>query len=76
MSVTDIQYAHLSNDLFWTAYHHDGDHFEKMSWTGYNDAYWWHNVAPTEQFLIKACKCGKKFKLNIDEQIVTEVLPL
>lgn len=70
---TEVKHDRLSNDLSWSVYHRDGDHFEKVSWTGYNDNYWWQNVAPTEQFLIRACKCGKKFKLDPDEQTVMEL---
>jgi hypothetical protein len=63
--LTDIKYSHLGNDLFWTAYHHKGsDHFEKITWTGYNDSYWWSNVADTEQFTVRQCTCGDSFKLD------------
>lgn len=71
--VTELKYDHLSNDLFWSVYHVDADnHFEKIRWTGYNDGYWWQNVSATEEFLVKECKCGKKFRLHIDDRSVSE----
>lgn len=71
--VTQMKYSHLSNDLYWTVYHHNGDHFERNTWTGYNDGYWWQNVAHTEDFLNHTCKCGAVLRLNIEDQTV-EVL--
>ena len=71
--VTEIKHEKLSNDLFWTAYHSDGDHFERLSWSGYNDGFWWQNVEPTDQFKIRKCKCGKSFRLNEGNTKATEV---
>lgn len=73
--VTEVQYQSLGNDLFWTAYHREGSHFERLSWSGYNDGFWWHNVEPTDQFKVTKCKCGKEFRLNEGNKEATELQP-
>lgn len=63
------------NDLHWE-YSHMGDdnHFEFIRWTGYDDAYWWGQVAKTQR--VQACpKCGAKFELNYSTNEVKELTP-
>ena len=51
----------LGRDLYWSICHSNFD--EILRWSGYNDAYWWNNVAPSEQFQIREHK-GKFYKLD------------
>ena len=48
-----------SRDLFWS-YFIDG---KTCRWTGYDDNYWWTNVAISDQFQIRKHK-DKYYKLN------------
>lgn len=61
------RFSQLSNDLFWSIYVNG----ETIRWIGYNDAYWWNNVAKTDQFLIKESG-GKKYQLNPESDEITE----
>lgn len=56
-------HSQLSNDLFWDKWVIDED--ELLRWSGYDDHYWWQNVATTDQFQIRTGKkTGKKYRLN------------
>lgn len=64
----------LGNDLFWTWYHLDFSndrHMQKISWTGYNDHYWWNKVAPQQN--TQSCSCGKKFRIDFETNEVEEI---
>ena len=50
----------LSNDLYW-AFYRSGH--STLRWSGYNDAYWWNNVAKSDGFQIRQ-NGGHTFKLN------------
>lgn len=65
----------LRNDLFWDFNEYDltTSHFHKVKWTGYNDNYWWNNVATQEGYNIKKCECGKSFQLNYNNNEVEEL---
>ena len=39
-------FSKLRNDLFWEYLHYENCEFFWCKWTGYNDEYWWNNVAP------------------------------
>lgn len=48
-----------SRDLFWSIFI-DG---KTISWSGYDDDYWWKNVSITNQFRMKEHN-GKRYYLN------------
>lgn len=54
----ESKFQQLRNDLFWYFYDWD-DEGKKYSWQGYNDAYWWKNVATSDQWQIRG-----KYRLN------------
>lgn len=60
----------VSNDLFWEFYDDIAD--ERLTWFGYDDAYWWNNFSNTDQFQIKNI-----YRLNphTNEVTMTEPLP-
>lgn len=69
------EFDQLNNDLFWTFWHSEWDmskpegskhHFSKIKWTGYNDDFWWSNIATKEGQNVRQCECGKKFALDYD----------
>lgn len=49
------RFQQIRKDLFWEIF--DGKDFVK--WSGYDDTFWWYNVANTEQFQVRG-----KYKLN------------
>lgn len=53
----NARFQQLRNDLFWSIF--DLDENKSIRWTGYNDAYWWNNVATSDQFQIRG-----KYRLN------------
>jgi hypothetical protein len=64
------------NDMFWDFHKIDCDNgFElvKVKWTGYNDEFWWNNVAPTEEAQVKVGSNGRKYKINFRTCEVVEV---
>jgi hypothetical protein len=62
-------FERLSRDLYWT-YWHEG---ERVSWSGYDDAYWWDRVSTTEQSSIRTLKSGKKLRVDFKTNAVFEV---
>ncbi len=60
------RFQQLSNDLFWEVF--DGEKFIK--WQGYNDAYWWDNVAKSDTFQVRG-----NFRLDPETDIVTITAP-
>ena len=51
------RFQQLRNDLFWEIFDREQGKFIK--WMGYDDSYWWNNVAKSEQFQVRG-----KYKLN------------
>jgi hypothetical protein len=72
---THIGYAevdHLSNDIFFSIYILGEN--ETLRWTGYNDAYWWNKVAPTDQFqILTMVRTGNRYRLNPQSREVTRI---
>ena len=60
------EFDKLSRDLFWSIYTPDG---ELIRWSGYDDNYWWYNVAHTEKFTDRKDNKGNIWRLdaNTDE---------
>lgn len=52
------RFEKLRNDLFWYFYDWN-DNGKRYSWQGYDDAYWWNEVAKTDQFQVRG-----KYRLN------------
>lgn len=48
-----------SRDLFWSIF--EGG--KTCRWSGYDDDYWWNNVANTEQFQVREHE-GRRYRLN------------
>jgi hypothetical protein len=84
MEEKKLEFDQLSNDLFWKFRCSCEDKEKQKNWglsfapktehkiVGYNDKYWWDNVAPTLTEI--TCKCGmgmtrmkNKDKFNIVE---------
>lgn len=67
---------HISrNDMFWERYFHDmvTGEFVKLRWTGYNDSFWWDNVAPTEQARVRKGSNGKSYRIDFNTNDVWEI---
>lgn len=47
----NARFQKLYNDLFWEIY--DSKQQKLIKWSGYNDDYWWQNVAVSDQFQIR-----------------------
>ena len=46
----------------------------RVKWSGYNDANWWTNVAPTDQARIRTMPCGRRFEINFETCEVFELI--
>ena len=65
----------LGNDLFWEYNFFDlSRKFVQLRWTGYNDAFWWNNVAPTEQARMVNGSNGKRYRIDFQTRKVFELL--
>ncbi|MCK9593602.1 MAG: hypothetical protein M0Q91_16485 [Methanoregula sp.] len=80
-----VEFSQSGNDLSWTWWCTDYNcvhnnvtdcdvSCQRQYWSGYNDMFWWRNVSITAQFLIKTCKCGKLFLLDIQKNVVYEIV--
>ena len=58
-----------NNDLYWNI-SIDGI---KLEWIGYNDTFWWQNVATSEEHQIRNIG-ERKFKIDFRTNIVEEIL--
>lgn len=75
------EFRQLSNDLFWnfckSIETDKGYEYFITTWTGYNDANWWNNVAPLKQARISTVigdkGTVKVFKINFKTCEVEEV---
>lgn len=67
---------HSRNDLFWEMYFLDmcTGEFVKLCWIGYNDDFWWNNVAPTEQARVRKSENGKSYRIDFDTNEVYEII--
>jgi hypothetical protein len=57
-----------SNDIYWTIYLKDTG---RLTWTGYNDTYWWDNISTKVDFTEKHAKDGKTYTLDTKTCVVT-----
>lgn len=66
---------HSRNDLYWVIYFLDmvTGEFIKLRWIGYNDGFWWNNVAPTEQARVIKGTNGKSYRIDFNTGEVWEV---
>jgi len=69
-----VRFDKISNDLFWDIF--DSDEGKTIRWSGYNDNFWWQNIATSDQFQIRG-----KYRLNpfnntvsIEEWTAEEIL--
>jgi hypothetical protein len=53
----EARFQRLGKDLFWEIL--DEEHRKSIKWIGYDDIYWWENVAKSEHFQIIG-----KYRLN------------
>jgi len=58
------KFEKLYNDLFWNIY--DSENDKMITWSRYNDDFWWNNVSKSDQFCIRG-----KYKLNPENNEVT-----
>jgi len=73
VGVSDYQV--LSNDLFWTFLHRVKQDYHRIKWSGYNDSFWWNQVAVSDQFKRRKCpECDMIFELNSDTEEVFEII--
>ena len=70
----------MSNDLFWDCCISDTSNIKKMEffhikWYGYNDAYWWNNVAESKRVskCVGSLGTTKYFKIDFHTLEVEEV---
>jgi hypothetical protein len=54
------RFEQLSNDLYWRVY--DGQCF--IRWTGYDDVYWWNNVATQDSWRRRTGSDGRVYTLD------------
>jgi len=58
------RFQQLRNDLFWEIY--DSENNKIITWSGYNDYYWWSKISITDQFQVR-----EKYRLNPETDEVT-----
>ena len=61
-------FSQLGNDLFWSFF---VPGIGTIRWGGYGDAYWWQNIAHSEQFTTQK-KEGRTFVLDVKTGFVEE----
>lgn len=54
-------FSQSRSDMYWKIHTLEDGY---VRWVGYDDSYWWDNVAPTEHFRVSQGKSGAKFRLN------------
>jgi hypothetical protein len=59
-----VRFQQLRNDLFWEVW--DDETQKTVRWSGYDDGYWWQNVATSEEWQTRG-----KYRLNPTTNIVT-----
>lgn len=69
MSETHAKFNQSRNDLHWSFWAGE-DKF--IVWGGYDDGFWWNNVANTEHFTDRKGKAtGKTYRLDPATNLVT-----
>lgn len=54
-----------NNDLIWKySFYTDDLVWVKLFWWGYNDSYWWNEVAPTEDARTIKGEDGRKYSID------------
>ena len=61
-----VRFECLGNDLFWDCCFWKENEWFHCSWTGYDDDYWWNNVAPTKKIQTVTGNNGTKVTVEID----------
>lgn len=68
------KFQRLGQDLFWEFMEIDFDggcKFVTVRWQGYDDPFWWLNVAPTREIAVGSN--GRKYKIDFCTNDVVEV---
>lgn len=68
-SIGKATFTSYERDLYWSIFL-DG---ATCRWSGYDDGYWWKNVATSDRFLVREHQ-GKHYRLNPQSNEVTLVL--
>lgn len=55
------RFSQSRNDMYWSIYAGDAGF---VRWTGYDDDYWWKNIAPSKNWQKRTAKDGRVFTLN------------
>jgi len=71
--IKDAQFKSYGNDLFWDVLLYENGKFTKLKWKGYDDAYWWKNVAPKRG---RQVVDGRTFEIDFEEDKVYEIKDL
>ena len=82
-SVGIAKFERGGNDLSWTYWCNicmKGDlpkwvgcKKRRISWSGYDDAYWWDKVSKSEQSITRLTHCGKKVQITHRGYVSEEV---
>ena len=70
------EFKSYRNDMFWDFFAIDYDNnydIVKVKWMGYNDDYWWKNVATTDEAQVRVGSNGRKYRINFNTCEVKEV---
>lgn len=70
------KFSQLRNDMYWELYEMvtTTDHkvtWDKLRWVGYDDEYWWTNVATQDSFQVQIGASGRKYRLDPKTHRVT-----
>jgi hypothetical protein len=67
------KFNNIGRDLYWRFYDMDDG---SIQWGGYDDEYWWNNVAVSDQFRKRVgAKSGRVYILNAGNDQVTIEAP-
>lgn len=74
--VGKAEHSQLCNDLFWRYGFFDilTGEYSTIRWQGYNDGFWWNNVAPTDQARNRKGVNGRNYRIDFTNNIVYEVI--
>ena len=62
------RFSQSRNDMYWSIYD-ECDGF--VRWAGYDDEYWWDNVATTEQARVRIGKSGRRYTIDFSTGAVS-----
>jgi len=68
--IKDANFKSYGNDLYWDALLYENNVFTKLKWTGYDDKYWWENVAPQRG---RKVVDGRTFEIDFNEDKIYEI---